>query len=199
MIERDPIERSSFLALAGLFQCGMLCIALGLAAWLQIDLWVQLEWQPMSLVAGSLAALPLCALSLWIQHSQWQPFRDIRAAWQESLTPLLLSCHRSDMIVLSLMVGISEELLFRGVLQSWLATHHFWGALLLTNLLFGLAHAVTRVYVVLAASVGLYFSAIMWLFDPPNLWTPILAHALCDLFAFEMLRRESSRVASQPD
>jgi len=177
----------------------MLLAALGLAAWWQIDVWGLLEWQPTALAWGCLAALPLWGLSLWMQQSEWQPFREIRQAWQENLTPLLLSCHRSDIIVLSLMVGISEELLFRGVLQTGLATYHFWGAILLTNLLFGLAHAVTRMYIVLATCVGLYFSASMWIFEPPNLWTPIIAHTLCDLFAFELLRWESMRRTAGPD
>lgn len=189
MNDTEAVDRSTFLTLAGLFQCGMLILALGLASWLEIDLWQALEWNPWSLVWGGLAAVPLCGLSVWIQHSRWQPFREIQEAWQTGLVPSLTDCRRMDFVLLSIMVGISEELLFRGVLQSWLSSWNVWAAILMANLVFGLAHAVTRVYIFLAMCVGLYFSALMWLTEPDNLWTPIVAHALCDWFAFERLKR----------
>lgn len=196
MNDSDAISRTTFLTWAGLFQCGMLIVALSLATWADVDLWQYLTWRPRALAVGCVAAIPLCVLSLWIQRSSWGQFRDIRNIWRETLLPLLASCHRHDVVILSLMVGVSEELLFRGTLQLWFSSDHFWAAVIAVNLLFGLAHAVTRLYVVLATAVGMYFTALMWLCDPPSLLAPIIAHTLCDLFAFELLRREASAAES---
>jgi membrane protease YdiL (CAAX protease family) len=58
---------------------------------------------------------------------------------------------------------------------------------LITNLLFGLAHAVTPLYVVLAAFLGLYLTAFMVVDPTPNLLIPITAHSLYDLIAFAVV------------
>jgi hypothetical protein len=75
----------------------------------------------------------------------------------ETLGTGLYGCHWTDLFLLSAIAGFSEELLFRGLLQPWMESA--WGmaaGLLGSNLIFGLVHAVTPWYALLAALVGVY-------------------------------------------
>lgn len=192
------LDRHQFLNLAAVFQGGMLLGALVLAWWLQIDPWQSFAWDARSWMWAVLATAPLCGLSLLIERSTWPQARALRELWSEALGPALVQCRWSELAVLSLLVGVSEEVLFRGVLQSWFAQvcapeWRLIGALLATNVLFALAHALTRSYAVLAGGIGLYLSGVMWLSDPPNLLIPIVAHAGCDFFSFWRIRRSLQR------
>jgi len=83
---------------------------------------------------------------------------------------------------LAIMAGIGEELLFRGVLQGGLENPlGTWWALLIASLLFGLAHALTPAYFVLATLMGVYLGLIyVW---TSNLLIVIVIHALYDWLA----------------
>lgn len=84
--------------------------------------------------------------------------------------------------------GVSEELLFRGVLQTW--SDRFLPlafAILATNVLFGALHARTVLYAVIAGFVGVYLGVV---FEASgNLVAPIVTHALYDAVALELARR----------
>jgi membrane protease YdiL (CAAX protease family) len=181
----------------------MLLGALVLAWLLGIDPWQSLAWDPRSWMWAAAATAPLCGLSLLIDRSEWPQARALRSLWSQTLGPALVECRWSELAVLSVLVGVSEEVLFRGVLQPWF--HQLWpwegrllAALVATNVLFALAHALTPSYTVLAGAVGLYLSGVMWLAEPPNLLIPIIAHAGLDLFSFWRIRRRLQRPDPSP-
>jgi membrane protease YdiL (CAAX protease family) len=92
--------------------------------------------------------------------------------------------------VLSAIAGISEEVLFRGVIQPWMETA--WGAtagLLASNAIFGLLHAVTPLYAILAGLVGVYLGLALDYGDQRNLLTPIFIHGVYDFLAFMVVMR----------
>ena len=66
-------------------------------------------------------------------------------------------CTVADLALISLLAGLGEELLFRGLIQDglvgWLGP---WPALVLTSVLFGLMHPITPGYAVLATLAGAY-------------------------------------------
>ena len=190
------LNRNEFLNLAVLFQGGMLLAALLVAWGLEIDPWKSVAWDARSLLIAVLATLPLCGLSLLIERSAWPQARQLRDLWSETLGPVLVECRWSELIALSALVGVSEELLFRGVLQVWLAQWSFLGALVATNVLFALAHALTPSYALLAGGIGIYLGIVMVLVEPPNLLIPIFCHAGCDLFSFWRIRRNLQRAHS---
>jgi membrane protease YdiL (CAAX protease family) len=112
------------------------------------------------------------------------------------LQSVLLPLTYLQMVVLSLTAGIGEELLFRGWLQrllvgdvdgEWFSIRVVPG-LLLASLLFGLAHPISRAYVVLASFIGLLLGLLYLLTE--NLLASILAHALYD--AILLLQWKSS-------
>jgi len=187
------LGRNQFLNLAGAFQGGMVLVALGLAWVLKVDPWNYVAWNADALMWGVFATLPLCGVTLLLLRSRVPALRRLTGIWLETLGPVLVECRWWELVILSLLVGISEELLFRGVLQVWLMRWSLAGALVLTNLLFAVAHALSPAYAFLAGSVGLYLGCLMLVAEPPNLVIPILCHAGSDLFSFWCLRRRVLR------
>ena len=99
------------------------------------------------------------------------------------------------MAVISILAGLGEEMLFRGVLQATLAEAAAksldggplagqigdWLAAVVVAAFFGLMHAVNRSYALLAGLIGLYLGG-LWIWTG-NLAVPITAHALYDFLA----------------
>jgi uncharacterized protein len=107
---------------------------------------------------------------------------------ENQLGPLLISRGVVHLAILAACAGAAEEVVFRGVLQVWLAKSLPDGlALLLAGALFGLAHSLTRAYAVLAAVGGVYLGMLFW--STGNLLIPIVAHAAYDFVALTILVR----------
>jgi uncharacterized protein len=112
----------------------------------------------------------------------------IQRFFDEILRPLLRPCSLAELALLSLLAGVGEELLFRGVLQPalmrWLGPAP---GLVAASVLFGLFHPITATYVVLAAGLGLYLGLVAW--AGGNLLIVIVAHALYDFVVLVYLLR----------
>jgi uncharacterized protein len=187
--EDRRLIRARFLNISGLFQTGMVLFALGLSWLLDVDPLERIlpRWD-----ALGLALLGLAPLALFFYVSFRFPIgglTPIREFLIETLGPLLVPCSAFDLLLLASMVGFSEELLFRGVIQPWLGQWGVWVGLLGCSVLFGLAHAVTPTYAIIAALVGLYLGGLLEFCRPSNLVVPVLVHALYDWLAFLVVRR----------
>jgi hypothetical protein len=95
------------------------------------------------------------------------------------------------------LAGVGEELLFRGSLQTALSN---WTTpiigLVITSVLFGLAHALSKLYFVFAVAVGAFLG---WLTLKYNdLLAPIIAHGLYDFLALAYLSRRKQQTIHQP-
>uniref|UniRef100_A0A7R9ZN51 CAAX prenyl protease 2/Lysostaphin resistance protein A-like domain-containing protein n=1 Tax=Craspedostauros australis TaxID=1486917 RepID=A0A7R9ZN51_9STRA len=94
---------------------------------------------------------------------------------------------------LGMAAGFGEEMLFRGVLQYELGAS--FAAVGWTSVLFGLLHAVTPLYAVLATLASLYFG---WLYlAADNLVVPILTHGLYDVAALMYAHYTVSKLSPQ--
>jgi len=95
------------------------------------------------------------------------------------LVPMFRACRPRDLLLVALLAGFAEELLFRGVMQMGLAP--VVGALpavAITAGVFGALHALTVTYGLLAFVVGLYLGSLaIW---SGGLVAPMVAHALYD-------------------
>lgn len=164
--------------------------AIGVAvAWLAgLPLAPRLQVTSMSLLAGMAATLPMLGWLAIAIRSRWKPLVEIRTLLEEILGRFLGDCTLGELALLALAAGLGEELLFRGTLQPLL---QLWTspsmALILTGLLFGLAHAMSITYFVLATLIGWYLGWIMMLCD--SLIPPIIAHGLYDYVAIRTLRK----------
>jgi membrane protease YdiL (CAAX protease family) len=179
---------SGVLALALVFEGGLLALALLLGWLLDQPPLQQLSWSPTDAIVGVAATAPPLALYLVMMRWPLGSLRRIKEILEEMVRPLFAPATVPDLAAIALLAGLSEEALFRGVVQGALAA---WlgntAALLLASLAFGLAHCVTATYVVIAAVMGLYLGWI-WLLTG-NLLTVIVAHAVYDFVVLLHIRR----------
>ncbi len=135
---------------------------------------------------GTAATVPLLIAMWGCSRSSCGPIKDLMRQVEEEVIPLFEGAPSHALLLISILAGIGEECLFRGVLQPGLAT---WVglpiALILTSGLFGLAHFISPTYAVLAGLIGAYLGVVAVVTD--NLFVPIAAHALYDFAAFKYL------------
>jgi membrane protease YdiL (CAAX protease family) len=112
--------------------------------------------------------------------------RDLEQAMEARFEEYLGSMSYAELIVLSMTAGLGEELLFRGWLQQGLTgaidsqvdyarVLFGWVA---ASIMFGLAHPISRLYVMLASAMGLVLGGVYLITG--NLLTAIVAHAAYD-------------------
>jgi membrane protease YdiL (CAAX protease family) len=142
---------------------------------------------------GVAATLPMLLLFAAITRWPIGPLARIRHFLDEVVLPLLAGCGPGELALLSVLAGAGEELVFRGVLQPYLAGRlGLVPGLVLTSALFGLLHPITKTYAVLAAGLGLYLGVLAW--AGGNLLAAIVAHALYDFVVLVyLLRRGGAR------
>lgn len=177
----------------------MILAALALAWFFGLDLWAYVAWDATLLWTSAAALVPLLVLFQLCYVSEFRPLREIRTLLLDLLGPPLAACRWYDLPLLAALAGIGEELLFRGVLQIGVA-NATTGAigLIVAAIVFGLAHAVTPTYALIAGLMGLYLGGLLSVGRTPNLVLPILVHAAYDLIAFVILRRDYRRRHARP-
>jgi membrane protease YdiL (CAAX protease family) len=153
-----------------------------LLGWLLSVPWTgAVQITPSAIIWGIVLTLPMAAFVIAIVETSRGPFGQLRADFGRVLQ-LFGNCTPLDLLILSLLAGVGEEILFRGVLQVYIAG---WAgpfaALGVASILFGFAHAISRVYTVFAALIGLYLGALYLWFD--NLLVPMIVHGLYDFIA----------------
>lgn len=160
----------------------LLVVAVLWDGWRDLGLWHALTWSWRSLLVGVVAALPpLCMIPL-LESSLGQRLpglRGLRQSITSVLAPLLGHMRLSEILVLSFLAGLSEEVFFRGVLQREIG-------LIPASLAFGLLHAVSLPYVLWATVVGCYLGWLVQLSE--NLWLPIMAHTVVDIVGMWYIR-----------
>lgn len=151
---------------------------------------------PAAIIAGFLGAGPPLALLFWLMRTTWAPVVRFRESQIDFLREIGFSFTPLRITLLSLAAGVGEELLFRGVLQTFADRHlPLIAAIALTNLLFGALHARTLLYALAAAIVGAYLG---WLFVvTKSLMSAIIAHTVYDFIALEKARRILSERAAK--
>lgn len=179
------------------FEGGLVLLAFVLALLLGPRPWLDIHWTGEALAWGVLGTLPMLLLLWGLSRVDWAWVRDISNGIEQHLLPLFRGAPRGTVLAVSLMAGIGEELLFRGVIQmaleGWLGAV---GGLLLASLLFGLAHALTLGYFLLATLIGIYLGLLyQW---TGNLLVPMLAHALYDWIALRWYLARTLDRASAP-
>jgi membrane protease YdiL (CAAX protease family) len=154
---------------------------------------------------GCLAAIPILIAVELIRRIPWQPVRELERLTEDGMVKVLLRLRPAELIVISICAGIGEELLFRGWLMYWLlegttinaapSMLELSAALIVSSIVFGLFHPITRLYVVLASLMGLYFGALLMYTE--NLLVPIAAHAAYDAVQLILTARQHRNEESQ--
>lgn len=193
----DLSDRAQFLNLAALFEIAMVLLAFFIGWLVDVEPLAQLRIEWAAAVYGVVAAVPLCLFFAVTHRFAVGPLRRIKQLLVEMLGPSLSACRWYDLLLLSLLVGFSEELLFRGVLQPWFETGGWIVGLVASNVVFGLAHFITPVYAVVAGLIGIYLGLLMDLDTNRNVLTPMITHGLYDYIAFLVVVRTYRRQKSE--
>ena len=173
------MTESRFFLYALGFELGLGVIAAFLGALLDVPVGDDLRIDARALACGLLATLPLLAWFGLSWRSDRPALREIRATLERLLPALLASSSTLRIAVLAAAAGIGEELLFRGFFQGFLEQMTGPATGLITaSVLFGLAHAITPAYALVATLMALYLGA-AWRIAG-NLLVPITIHAAYD-------------------
>jgi uncharacterized protein len=156
---------------------------------------VSLAATPRALATALAVAGALAAVQWWLQrHAPGiGPVPALRELQRTLFQPLFAPLSYAELIAISALAGVGEEIFFRGAFQATFG----WPA---ATIAFGLCHVgLTRRSWVLglwAMGAGVVLA---WLaISTGGLTAPILAHATYDLAALVWLRREARRSGSTP-
>ena len=187
------------LFIAAGFEGALVLLGWGLGAVLGTPAFGQLRFTAAALGYGVLACVPMLLGLVWVVRSRWTPLARFRHTMDKDVAPLFAQCTVFDLVVISALAGLGEEVLFRGVMQTALGgVVGWWMAVAVTSIVFGLAHFVTLTYAVYATLIGVYLGTLLLLFD--NLLVPVLAHAVYDFVALVYLvyiRLPTSRLGDE--
>jgi uncharacterized protein len=190
----DLNERGNFLNAAAILEGLLIALSFGLGWAAGINPMATFHPNLPALALGILGTVPLWLFFAVTYRYPVGPFRAMKRLLVELLGPPLSACRWYDLLLLALLVGFAEELLFRGLLQPWFESGGGpIAGLLGSNLLFGLAHAVTPFYAFATGLIGMYLG---WLIDvgpERNLAVPIVTHAAYDFVGFLAVARSYRR------
>ena len=184
------LKDHSFFNSACFFEAALIPLAIFLGWIGSINPFANVFFTETALVNGVIGTIPLILIFLAFEQIQEKSLGNIRRLLLDTLGPGLQHSHWTDLLILALLAGIAEELLFRGVIQPWI--EQFWGVtagLVISNFMFGLVHAVTPLYALLAGLVGIYLGLSLNYGTEKNLLVPIIIHGLYDFLAFVALIR----------
>lgn len=187
-MSEPTIKPDSFFKTACYFESALILVAVALGWVAHIDPFEFIIFNEPAIINGILGTLPLCVIFIALNQIQIESLQKIREMLYTTLGPGLSKLHWTDLFVLAAVAGISEEILFRGVIQPWL--ENSWGVMagiLVSSVIFGLMHAVTAMYFVMATVVSIYLGFYLDYDGTRNLLTPIIIHSLYDFFAFIVL------------
>ena len=173
-----------------LFELALLVVAV-LWGWLfHRPALLDFNWSLTSAFIGTVAGIPPFLFFLWTLNSKLQLFHHHRNLLESLLRPLFGKWSILQLLVISVIAGISEEAFFRGAIQGSLADRvNVILAVVLASALFGAFHLLTWTYAIIAAVIGAYLG-LLWIWTG-NLLTPMVAHAVYDFVALVYFFRVS--------
>ena len=178
------------------FQAGMVELSLGLIALVvgeligfnlreSIPAWNDWNGLRQSVLLGMAVSILLFLLIQGIGALPIRSLQQLERLTKDQLNQAVGPMTIPQLLVLSLTAGIGEEFLFRGLIQGWFLSYYsspsFVQAIpgiLVSSLLFGIAHPLTRSYIVIASCMGVLFALVYWW--TRDLLACILAHAFYD-------------------
>ena len=147
-------------------------------------------------IAATLPMVAYFAFSLSRFGRNIAALKKIYELLRDMLSRAIIEMPTWQIIALGMSAGIGEECLFRGVLQrvfeGWMPELNTIltpqvNAILITGFIFGLLHAFTPAYFILATAISIYLGFLANYTG--NLLPPILAHGLYDVVVLLLLKR----------
>ncbi|KAA5546957.1 CPBP family intramembrane metalloprotease [Roseiconus nitratireducens] len=163
---------------------------------------------------GVAAAVPM-TIAVWLlMKVPHEAIDAIKRLGDQPMMHALLSLRRPELLTISLCAGVGEELAFRGWMLPMLASLGetatgvvntysvgdpftqappvvLAAAVFISSVAFGALHPITKLYVVVASLMGVYFAVL--LITTNSLLVPIIAHASYDAAQFLIASAEERR------
>jgi membrane protease YdiL (CAAX protease family) len=186
--EDQPPGREVIVMLAVFFEAGLAPFSLGLGWVLGHPPLELFAWSPEDAFIGVAATVPLVLMFLAMLRWPVGPLALGKRFCDEEVVPLLEHSSWSEIALMSLSLGVGEEMLFRGVIQTSIssALGSPWG-LVLASLLFGLLHPISVTYMIMASVLSFYLGSV--LIVGGNLLTVMVVHTLFTFAALGYLLR----------
>jgi uncharacterized protein len=160
----------------------LLAVAWAIAALLRWPLFGMTRLDRAGVLWGIAATVPMVVAFRWTLRSDSPSLAIIRQFLEHVVRPIFGSWSIWQLGAISILAGICEEGLFRGLIQARLApVIGSWGALAVASVAFGFAHPMNRPYIIAATITGLYLGGLFLLTG--NLLAPVIAHAVYDFCA----------------
>ena len=138
-MDKPSFNPDNFFKKACVFESALILVAVVLGWIANINPFENLYFSELAIVYGVIGTMPLFLLFLVMRQMQSESVVKIKELLFEALGPNFHRYHWTDLLVLAAIAGLSEELLFRGVIQPWMESS--WGmttGLIGSNVIFGL-------------------------------------------------------------
>ena len=132
-----------------------------------------------------------------LDYIPWSKLREVSQKTKEVINESLKNSSHFNRLLVCLLAGVGEEVLFRGFIFVVIFEFWPWGlefnlniiaAIIVSSVLFGLGHSISLLYFILTALLGAAFCLVfLW---TGSLIAPIVAHALYDFYAMESALKE---------
>lgn len=184
--DRRDDGRTFLVVLAGALM--MIALAYGLGALLGVSPHGKLAVRILDILLGAAATGPLILLLLWFMRTDIPVLVRFRLSQLEFFAKIGFAFTPTRIALLAVGAGLSEELLFRGVFQTWIDSGAPLAvAIIAPNIVFGALHARTSLYAFIAGLVGVYMGVLFA--ATGNVMAPIITHALYDWVALVITQR----------
>ncbi|MEZ5326813.1 MAG: CPBP family intramembrane glutamic endopeptidase [Verrucomicrobiales bacterium] len=171
------------------FELGLGGVAWGVGSVAGIDVLQSAQLSARGVVIGTLATVPLLLMLVCMLRWPMGPLARLVDKTRHMALMFLAPCGIVGLAIVALAAGVGEEMLTRGLIHTF-ALEHLSSivALLVTGLVFGLMHPISRSYVLVAGLIGVYLGWV-WRISGPDLVAPAIVHALYDFVALVVLCR----------
>ena len=173
---------------------GLAILAIVIAWFAGISLRDMFAFEPFPILIAVAATIPMLVFCRLVYVLPFKMVDFTRRFLHSVYLDFIRHCSVLQLLLVAIMSGVGEELLFRGILQTSITNGcggGTWGLAVgigVTSFLFAVAHPINKLYVFLCFLIGIYLG-LLFAWSDNNLIVPIIIHALYNFVVFLVMPR----------